>query len=480
LVKNLHVKKPRMKRYFIHTFGCQMNVYDSLRMGELLSPLGYRPTPNPEEADLILLNTCSIREKAEDKLLSALGRYRPIKLMRGAWIGIGGCVAQQEKEKLLKKAPFVDFVFGTDAVGKLPDILKELEQTGKQVTETAWEDLAHYEFLKAEGETSRGKASEFVTIMKGCDNLCAYCVVPHTRGREVSRPHEEVLDQAKILLAVGVRELTLLGQNVNSYAGGISFAELLLKLAKLPGLERLRFMSSHPRDLSAELVEALRVEPKIAPHIHLPVQSGSDVVLQRMRRSYTVAQYKELLAQLRVARPDIAVTTDMIVGFPGETEADFEQTLELTAKARFDGQFSFVFSARPKTLAALKEEEWGRVPHEAKIERLERLQALQKGISAELFQSQVGKFVEVLVEGISKQNPGRFYGKTPHNRTIHFEGEAKVGELIQMHVIRASSSALFGQRSEAAHAFQEAAAQETQPQPTSIPAPSHSVVSGGA
>jgi tRNA-2-methylthio-N6-dimethylallyladenosine synthase len=447
-----------MKRYFIHTFGCQMNVYDSLRMGELLSPLGYRPTPLPEEADLILLNTCSIREKAEDKLLSALGRYRLMKLARGTWIGVGGCVAQQEKEKLLKKAPFVDFVFGTDAVGKLPYILGELEQKGKPIVETAWGGDV---FLKAEGETSRGKASEFITIMKGCDNFCAYCVVPHTRGREVSRPYEDILEQAQTLLSVGVRELTLLGQNVNSYAGGVSFAKLLLKVARLPGLRRLRFTTSHPRDLSPALVEAFREEPKIAPHIHLPVQSGSDAVLERMRRNYTAAQYMERLSQLRAARPDIAITTDVIVGFPGETEADFEKTLELTARARFDGQFSFVFSARPKTLAALKEDEWGKLPHKTKAERLERLQALQKQISTELFQTQVGKVAEVLVEGKSKQNPRRLHGKTPQNRTVNFEGEAEAGELVEVRVTRASSSALFGQRLGTAHA--EACIQATPP-----------------
>jgi tRNA-2-methylthio-N6-dimethylallyladenosine synthase len=239
----------------------------------------------------------------------------------------------------------------------------------------------------------------------------------------------------------------LLGQNVNSYAGGISFAELLLKVAKLPGLARLRFTTSHPQDLSPSLVEAFRAEPKLAPHIHLPVQSGSDAVLKRMRRNYTVGEYRERLAQLRAARPDIAVTTDVIVGFPGETEADFEKTLELTAEARFDGQFSFVFSARPKTLAAMKEAEWGSLPHETKIERLERLQALQKQISAELFQTQVGHSVEVLIEGVSKQNPERLYGKTPQNRTVNFEGEAGVGELVEIPIIRASSSALFGQYS---------------------------------
>jgi len=445
-----------MKHYFIHTFGCQMNVYDSLRMGELLLPLGYRPTPIAEEADLILLNTCSIREKAEDKLLSALGRYRLLKLARGTKIGVGGCVAQQEKEKLLKKAPFVDFIFGTDAVGKLPHILEELEKTGKPQIETAWEDVAQPTFLKAKGETSRGKASEFITIMKGCDNFCAYCVVPHTRGREKSRPHEEVLEQARLLLLAGVQELTLLGQNVNSYAGGLSFAQLLLEVARLPGLQRLRFTTSHPRDLSPALVEAFRAEPKIAPHIHLPVQSGSDAVLERMRRNYTVAEYMERVEWLRAARPDIAVTTDVIVGFPGETEADFEQTLALTKRARFDGQFSFLFSARPKTLAALKEEEWGKLPHEVKAERLSRLQTLQKQMSAELFQSQVGQTAEVLVEGKSKQNPGRMHGKTPHNRTVNFEGEASVGELIEVRIESASSSALYGQRLGASHAAQAA------------------------
>ncbi|HZH02722.1 MAG TPA: MiaB/RimO family radical SAM methylthiotransferase, partial [Myxococcaceae bacterium] len=281
-----------MKRYFIHTFGCQMNVNDSLRMGEALAALQYTPTPAAETADLIILNTCSIREKGEEKMLSALGRYRAVKLARGALIGVGGCVAQQEKDKLLRKVPYLDFVFGPDAIGRLPSILSRLESE-RRVVETAWVDSEEYVFPRADPETSRGKVTEFITVMKGCDNVCAFCVVPHTRGREVSRPFPEVLQEVASLAGIGVREVTLIGQNVNSYRGGVDFPELLLRVAQVPGVERVRFTTSHPHDLSDALVDAFRIEPKLASHFHLPVQSGSDAVLKRMRRDYTVAQYLE-------------------------------------------------------------------------------------------------------------------------------------------------------------------------------------------
>ncbi|HYR55740.1 MAG TPA: MiaB/RimO family radical SAM methylthiotransferase, partial [Myxococcaceae bacterium] len=276
-----------MKRYFVHTFGCQMNVNDSLRMGEALAGSGYQPTQSFEDADLIILNTCAIREKAEEKMISALGRYRAVKMSRQALIGVGGCVAQQEKDKLLRRAPYVDFVFGPDAIGLLPEILRRVETGRARVVETAFIDSEHYVFPRADPETSRGKVSEFVTVMKGCDNVCSFCVVPHTRGREVSRPFAQVLSEIADLASVGVREVTLIGQNVNSYRGGISFAELLLRTARIPGIERVRFTTSHPHDLSDELIDAFRVEPRIAPHFHLPVQSGSDRILKKMRRDYT-------------------------------------------------------------------------------------------------------------------------------------------------------------------------------------------------
>jgi tRNA-2-methylthio-N6-dimethylallyladenosine synthase len=435
-----------MKRYFIHTFGCQMNVNDSLRMSEVLGKLEYRPTPVPEEADLIILNTCSIREKAEDKMLSALGRYRTVKLARGTLLGVGGCVAQQEKDKLLKKVPYLDFVFGPDSIAKLPEIISRVQGERERVVETAWVDSEEYVFPRADPETSRGKVSEFVTVMKGCDNVCAFCVVPHTRGREVSRAFPEVLGEVADLTQVGVREVTLIGQNVNSYRGGISFAQLLLRTAEVPGIERVRFTTSHPHDLSDELIEAFRVQPKIMPHFHLPVQSGSNPVLKRMRRDYTVAEYLERLEKLRAARPGIAVTTDIIVGFPGETEEDFALTLELTEKVRYDNQFSFIYSPRPKTGAAMKENEWGLVPHEVKIERLERLQKIQRRISGEYTQEQVGQEVEVLVEGPSRYNPLKRFGRTPENRTVNFDGDAPAGAFVKVKVESATPNQLSGKQ----------------------------------
>lgn len=433
-----------MKRYFIHTFGCQMNVNDSLRMGEVLGKLSYQPTAAFQDADLIILNTCAIREKAEEKMVSALGRYRAVKMMRRALIGVAGCVAQQEKARLLKKAPFVDFVFGPDAISKLPEILGRVEGDRERVVETAWVDSQEYVFPRAEAETSRGKVTEFVTVMKGCDNVCSFCVVPHTRGREVSRPFGEVLAEVADLSRVGLREVTLIGQNVNSYRGGISFADLLLRVAQVPGIERVRFTTSHPHDLSGELIDAFRTEPRVAPHFHLPVQSGSDRILAKMRRDYTVEEYLARLGRLRSARPGIAVTTDVIVGFPGETEEDFQQTLALTELVRFENQFSFVFSPRPKTAAGIHAQAWGAVPHEVKIDRLERLQKLQRKISGEIMAAQLGSQVEVLVEGASKFDPTKRFGRTAENRTVNFDGECPSGALVQVRIDRSSPNALGG------------------------------------
>ncbi len=433
-----------MKRYFIHTFGCQMNVNDSLRMSEVLSQMSYAPTPVPDNADLIILNTCSIREKAEDKMLSALGRYKPVKASRGALIGVGGCVAQQEKDKLLKKVPYLDFVFGPDNIARLPDIIGRVSAERERVVETAFVNSEEYVFPRADPETSRGKVTEFVTVMKGCDNVCSFCIVPHTRGREVSRAFPDVLVEVADLAKVGVREVTLIGQNVNSYAGGISFAQLLLRTAEVPGIERVRFTTSHPHDLSDELIEAFRVQPKITPHFHLPVQCGSDRILKMMRRDYTVEQYLERLAKLREARPGIAVTTDIIVGFPGETEEEFEMTMQLTEQVRYDNQFSFVYSPRPKTGAALREKDWGPVPHEVKIARLERLQKLQRRISGEITAALVGSEVEVMVEGHSRYDPTKRFGRTPENRTVNFEGDAPAGAFVTVKVERATPNQLSG------------------------------------
>ena len=437
-----------MKRYFIHTFGCQMNVSDSQRMGEQLAKLDYAPTPEAEKADLIILNTCAIREKAEEKMLSALGRYRSVKLSRGAMLGVGGCVAQQEKQKLLQKVPYLDFVFGPDAIAKLPDILSRVQDDRARVSETAWVDSEAYVFPRAEKASAAGKVSEFVTVMKGCDNVCSFCVVPHTRGREVSRAFPEVLQEVNDLASVGVREVTLLGQNVNSYAGGCTFADLLLRVAQVPGIERLRFTTSHPHDLSDALIDAFRTEPKITPHFHLPVQCGSDTVLKRMKRDYTVEAYLERLAKLRAARPGIAVTTDIIVGFPGETDEDFEGTLRLTEQVRYENQFSFVFSPRPRTVAAIKEPEWGAVPHEVKLARLERLQKLQRKITGELMATQLGQEIEVLIEGPAREDPNRSFGRSAENRTVVLSGDAPAGSLVRVKVDRTSPNALFGQQTQ--------------------------------
>ena len=433
-----------MKRYFIHTFGCQMNVNDTNRMGEALASMSYSATPTADNADLIILNTCSIREKAEDKMLSALGRYRQVKLQRGALIGVGGCVAQQEKDKILEKVPYVDFVFGPDAIGKLPEIIARIETEKVRVVETAWVDSESYVFPQADPRSSVGRTTEFVTVMKGCDNVCAFCVVPHTRGREVSRPFTEVLQEVARLTTVGVREVTLVGQNVNSYLGGISFAQLLLRTAQVPGIERVRFTTSHPHDLSDELVEAFRVEPKIMSHFHLPVQSGSNEVLVRMKRDYTIANYLERLAKLRAVRPDIAVTTDIIVGYPGETEEDFEKTYQLCVDVGFDGTYTFVYSPRPKTIAGLKEAEWGPVAHEVKVRRLEKLNALQKKVSVALMSQHVGGTVEVLVEGTSRTNAAKRFGRTSHNRVVNFDGDAPIGALVEIKVDSSSQSSLGG------------------------------------
>ena len=444
---------PRRK-VFVHTFGCQMNESDSARMVELLGRSDFVATAHADEADLILLNTCAVREKAEQKLLSALGRYREHKDRRGAILAVGGCVAQQEKGRLLKRVPYLDFVFGPDQIAKLPEMIARAVQR-ERFHETGWMDSAEYVFPRADPEAARGRATAFVTAMKGCDNVCAFCIVPHTRGREVSRPYADILAECSALAQVGVREVTLIGQNVNSYRGGCDFADLLRRVARLPELSRVRFTTSHPHDLSDALVDAFRDEPKVMPHFHLPVQSGSDPVLARMRRDYGVAEYLERFEKLRAARPDIAVTTDFIVGFPGETDEDFEASLRLLERARFDNSFSFVFSPRPKTLAALKlneAPEWTEVPRDVAVDRLERLQDLQRRISSERMRDELGRTVEVLVEGASDRD-GERLGRTPQNRVAHFaasEEAAPAGSVVRVRITRAGGNSLSGELEAAA------------------------------
>jgi tRNA-2-methylthio-N6-dimethylallyladenosine synthase len=419
---------PVARSYFIHTFGCQMNDSDSQRMGEALARAGWRPVGTPDGADLVLVNTCAIREKAEDKLYSALGRYRVLKAQRGTRIGVAGCVAQQEKERLLSRAPFVDFVLGPDHLERVP----ELVDTGG--VETDFVDTEHYLFPQADPETSRGKTTAFVTAMKGCDNVCSFCVVPYTRGREVSRAYAEIVGEVASLVAVGVREITLIGQNVNSYAGGCTFAELIRRVAAVPGLLRIRFTTSHPMDLSDDLVRCFAEVPQLMPHFHLPVQHGADSVLERMRRRYTIAEYERRIAALPA---HVALTSDIICGFPGETDDEHRQNVEFLRRTAYDNLFSFIYSPRPHTGAILKLREWGEVPRSVALRRLEEVQALQMERTLRRHRARVGATVEVLVE-----EPG--FGRSRENWTVHFDGEAGTGDLVNVRVGSASLVALRG------------------------------------
>lgn len=442
-------RAPAPRKVFVHTFGCQMNDADSARMLELLGRHGFSATPHAEDADLILLNTCAVREKAEQKLLSALGRYRVHKARRGTLLAVGGCVAQQEKGRLLARVPYLDFVFGPDNIAKLPDMIDRARR--ERFAETGWMPSEEYLFPRADPESSRGRATAFVTAMKGCDNVCSFCIVPHTRGREISRPFTEIVEECAALAEVGVREVTLIGQNVNSYAGGCDFPGLLRRVAAVPALARVRFTTSHPHDLSDALVEVFRDEPKVMPHFHLPVQSGSDPVLLRMRRDYTVAEYMGRFDKLSAARPGIAITTDFIVGFPGETDEDFERSLELLERARFDNSFSFVYSPRPHTAAALRlgsAPEWTEIPRQVAIARLERLQVVQRRISSEAMARQMGETVEVLVEGALDGEEARRFGRTPENRVVHFdavEARAPAGARLSVRVTRTHANSLSGE-----------------------------------
>jgi tRNA-2-methylthio-N6-dimethylallyladenosine synthase len=416
------------RSYFIHTFGCQMNESDSLRMSEALGRAGWLPARAAEGADLVLVNTCAIREKAEDKLFSALGRYRLLKAQRGTRVGVAGCVAQQEKEKLLARAPFLDFVLGPDNLDKVPDLAE------KGGIETGFLDTEAYLFPQADPESSRGKATAFVTAMKGCDNVCSFCVVPYTRGREVSRPYAEIVREIAVLTAVGVREVTLIGQNVNSYAGGCTFAELIRRASAIPGLLRIRFTTSHPMDLSPELVRCFLEVPQLMPHFHLPVQHGADTVLERMRRRYTVAEYEERIAALP---EQVALTSDIICGFPGESEDEHRQNLEFLRRTPYDNLFSFVYSPRPHTGAILKLEEWGEVPRAVALRRLEEVQRLQMERTLSRRRARVGGTVEVLAE-----EPG--FGRSRENWTVHFRGDAAAGDLLRVRVEGASLASLRG------------------------------------
>lgn len=433
------------KKLYLETFGCQMNVSDSEKIVTLMKGIGYQRTADPVEADLVLLNTCSIRATAEQRVYGHLGKFKSIKKKKPALIiGVGGCVAQQEGERLLEKAPFVNLVFGTHNLHLLQRMVTGAEQGKRSVATEFLDDEQRFDlFPHAENE---GGVSRFVTVMQGCDNFCAYCIVPHVRGREISRSAAKVVDEVAALAAAGVTEVTLLGQNVNSYGfkqqGEPDFADLLRLVAGVEGIERLRFTTSHPKDISPRLIECFAEIPKLAPHIHLPAQSGSDRVLGGMNRGYTRADYLAKVRALREACPPIQFTGDIIVGFPGEDAAAFEETMELVEEVRYADLFSFIYSARPGTKAADFPDEVTRAEKQA---RLERLQSAQKKITLARNESLVGSIQQVLVEGPSTSGDSLF-GRTGGNRGAVLAGDpALAGRIVDVRITEGLQTLLKGE-----------------------------------
>jgi tRNA-2-methylthio-N6-dimethylallyladenosine synthase len=411
-------------RFYIKTFGCQMNEYDSARMADVLrSRLGLTATDDPAAADLLLVNTCSVREKAQEKVFSLLGQWRMLKAVRPqVLIGVGGCVASQEGEALIARAPFVDLVFGPQTLHRLPELISERRARARAAVDVSFPEIEKFDRLP---EPRVVGSRAFVSVMEGCSKYCSFCVVPYTRGDEVSRPFESVMAEVRSLAVQGVAELTLLGQNVNAYAGPmtdgviVDLATLIHHVAAVPGVQRVRFTTSHPLHFSDSLVEAYAHVPALANHLHLPVQSGSDRVLALMKRGYTAVQYKARIRALRTARPDICISTDLIVGFPGETERDFEATLALVAEVGFDQSFSFLYSPRPGTPAASLPDD---VAHEVKQQRLVRLQALLDAQALQISRAMIGSTQRVLVERRAKRGGEELAGRTANNRWVNFAG----------------------------------------------------------
>jgi len=438
-----------VKKLHIQTYGCQMNQHDSDRIVQVMKDAGYTLTDAAEDADLVLLNTCSVRDKAEQKVYSALGRWRELKeKKRGEMIiGVGGCVAQQEGEALLRRVAYLDLVFGTHNIHKLPQMVEEVESLGSRPVEIDfYREPAYMEDLHGRPEVHGPKA--FVTIMEGCNKVCSFCVVPYTRGRELSRPSERILGEVRELVRQGVKEVMLLGQNVNSYgktsAGELSFPELLQRINEITGVERIRFTTSHPQDLSPELIEAYVTLEKLCEHLHLPVQSGSDEVLKRMRRGYTREEYLKRIYNLRDRRPDVALSTDIIVGFPGETEKEFEQTLEILREVEYDELFAFHYSPRPHTAAAKMYP--NDVPMEVKKSRLKTVLDLQNQISLRKNRAKIGTLEQILVEGRSKLGREQIMGRTRSNKIVNVKGDEKlVGEMIPVRITAAAANSLLGE-----------------------------------
>ncbi|HSO07737.1 MAG TPA: tRNA (N6-isopentenyl adenosine(37)-C2)-methylthiotransferase MiaB, partial [Pelomicrobium sp.] len=401
-------------KVYIKTFGCQMNEYDSAKMADVLRAAeGLEPTDDPGQADVILFNTCSVREKAQEKVFAHLGRWKHLKRAKpNLLIGVGGCVASQEGENIVARAPYVDVVFGPQTLHRLPQLMRARRDTGAAQVDVSFPEIEKFDALPPAGV--RGPTA-FVSIMEGCSKYCTFCVVPYTRGEEVSRPFEDVLAEVAALVDQGVREVTLLGQNVNAYRGAMADGEtadlalLIRYLAELPSLERIRYTTSHPREFTPRLIEAYADVRKLASHTHLPVQSGSDRVLAAMKRGYTALEYKSIVRRLRAARPDVSISSDFIVGFPGETDADFEATLRLIEEVGFDASFSFIYSPRPGTPAADLPDA---TPHEVKQARLTRLQALIESQAQAVSRAMVGTRQRVLLEGVSRKDAGEIFGRT--------------------------------------------------------------------
>lgn len=454
----------------VQTFGCQMNVNDTDRILQVLAPHGWAATDDPAKAHLILLNTCSVREKAEQKMLSQLGRLAPLKEHNDELVlGVAGCVAQQEGAALLQKVPYLDLVMGPDHIAELPSMLARMKGGERRIAETDFYKRKEFRFVEAEPR-DEARVSEFVTIMKGCDKVCSYCIVPFTRGREVSKPHDMVVREVERLVAAGAREITLLGQNVNSYGRDLvvddgaerralrdrppSFAELLRAVDAVPGLERLRFTTSHPMDAIDDLVQCFGSLRTLCEFFHLPVQAGNDRVLDEMRRFYTAADYRDKIAKLRAQCPDIALSTDIIVGFPGETDAEFGDTLRLLEEVRYDSIFAFKYSERPGTRAAGLEDS---VPESVKKARLAAVQALQDRITRDKMAAMAGRVVEILVEGPSQRSARgegsgfQMMGRTRTNLIVNvpvpfgdFWNKRWVGRLATVEIVEVKANTLFG------------------------------------
>ena len=437
------------KKLFIRTFGCQMNEYDSDKMADVLGASEeIVKTDSPEDADIILFNTCSVREKAQERVFHDLGRVRLLKKEKpDLIIGVGGCVASQEGEAIIRRAPFVDVVFGPQTLHRLPQLIADKRREGKAQVDVSFPEIEKFDNLppaKVEG------AAAFVSIMEGCSKFCAYCIVPYPRGAEVSRPFDDILTEVAGLAAQGVGEVTLLGQNVNAYRGAMAgsdekadLAMLIEYIAEVPGIERIRYTTSHPCELTQRLVDTYVKVPKLVSHLHLPVQSGSDRVLAAMKRGYTALEYKSLVRKLRAARPDISLSSDFIVGFPGETAEDFEKTMKLIDDIGFDASFSFIYSPRPGTPAAEMSDD---TPREVQVERLRRLQQRIDELAQVVSQSMVGSIQRVLVEGISKKDESELAGRTDNNRVVNFQGNPRlVHKFIDVRITSAMPHSLRGE-----------------------------------